>query len=290
MKKLLLSVALVAAGFAANAQVDTLSEFFTGTPTLYGAQGGGYVTGNNSYDDLAKGMRYNSVTGLTSGGTLTNVLAWIPVTINTTGNATITAKIYTFNSTSAIGTELGSQTLNVSSIDTTLAGYGLAGGKPFNANFSFTTPVTVPNDFVVMIYLPTTAGDSIAITSNTAGNFANAGTHTFDLYSDNTFSDFATSWGGNVNVAMAIYPVVNMTASIQENVIEASVYPNPANDVLNIKIDGTIESVVVTTLDGKVVASTTSNAVNVNELASGMYIYTVTTTEGKIATGNFAKN
>lgn len=290
MKKLLLSIALVAAGFAANAQVDTLSEFFTGTPTMYGAQGGGYVTGNNSYEDIAKGMRYNSANGLSSGGTLTNVLAWIPVTINTSGTATCTAKIYAFSSTTALGAQLGSQTLSLSSIDTTLAGFALAGGKPFNANFVFSTPVTVPNDILVMIELPTTAGDTIAIVSNTSGDWANAATHTFEIWSDNSLNNFATAWQGGVNVAMAIYPVVNMTASIEENVIEASVYPNPANDVLNIKIDGTIESVVVTTLDGKVVASTTSNAVNVNELASGMYIYTVTTTEGKIATGNFAKN
>lgn len=291
MKKTLLAIAVVAAGFSANAQVDTLSEFFAGNPDLFGAQSGGYVTGNNGYGDLEKGMRFNSATGLTSGGTLTNVLAWIPVTINTTGTATCTAKVYSFNSTTAFGTLLGSQTLNLSTIDTTLAsGYSFAGGRPFNANFVFSTPVTVSNDILVMIEMPTTAGDTIAIVSNNPGEFANAATHTFEKWEDGSLNNFATAWQGGMNVSLAIYPVVNMVASIEENVIEASVYPNPANDVLNIKVvNEEIASVAIVSLDGKVVATSTSNSVNVADLTAGMYMYQVTTVSGKLANGNFAK-
>jgi hypothetical protein len=76
---------------------------------------------------------------------------------------------------------------------------------------------------------------------------------------------------------------------MEENVIEASVSPNPAADVLNIKISEEIASVVITTLDGKVVATEATNAINVTELNAGMYIYTVTTANGKVATGNFVK-
>jgi hypothetical protein len=85
---------------------------------------------------------------------------------------------------------------------------------------------------------------------------------------------------------------ISLTASSSslnelENII--SVYPNPANDVLNIKADGEISNVTITTLDGKVVSSSSSSVVNVAELTAGMYIYQVTV-DGKVSTGNFVKN
>jgi len=291
MKKLLLSLT-VFAGFTATAQVDTLSEFFTGTPTLYGAQGGGYVTGNNSYGDLEKGMRFNSANGVTGGGSLTSVLAWIPFTINTSGTATATAKVYSFNSVTAFGTLLGSQSLNLSAIDTTLAGVQTANSRPFNAVFNFASAITLPasNDILVMIELPTGAGDTIAIVSNTSGDWANAATHTFEKWSDNSLNEFATAWQGGVNVAMAIYPVINFTSSIEENVASASVYPNPANDVINFEVSEEIASIVITSLEGKVIATTTNTTLNVSDFNSGMYLYTLNTVSGKVANGSFTKN
>jgi hypothetical protein len=77
---------------------------------------------------------------------------------------------------------------------------------------------------------------------------------------------------------------------IEENTASTvKVFPNPANDVLNIKADGEISNVTITTLEGKVVSSTTSSSVNVAELTAGMYIYQVMV-NGKVSTGNFVKN
>jgi hypothetical protein len=294
MKKLLLSLT-VFAGFTATAQVDTLSEFFTGTPTLYGADpaaGGGYVTGNNGYGDLEKGMRFNNANGVTGGGSLTSVLAWIPLTINTSGTATVTAKVYTFNSVTAFGTLLGSQSLNLSAIDTTLAGVQTANNRPFNAVFNFASAITLPasNDILVMIELPTTTGDTVAIVSNTSGDWANAATHTFEKWSNNSLNEFATAWQGDVNVAMAIYPVINFTSSIEENVASASVYPNPANDVINFEVSEEIASIVITSLEGKVITTTTNTTLNVSDFNTGMYLYTLNTVSGKVANGSFTKN
>jgi hypothetical protein len=83
---------------------------------------------------------------------------------------------------------------------------------------------------------------------------------------------------------------VNPNASLDENTIVASVYPNPATDVLNIKMNEEVASVVISTLDGKVVATETSTSVNISELNTGMYIYTITGASGKVAKGNFVKN
>lgn len=80
------------------------------------------------------------------------------------------------------------------------------------------------------------------------------------------------------------------TASINENVITAAVFPNPAKDVLNINASEGIASFNIVTIDGKVVASSTSSSVNVSELTAGIYMYNATTVSGKVATGKFSKN
>lgn len=78
-------------------------------------------------------------------------------------------------------------------------------------------------------------------------------------------------------------------AGIEENTISTSVYPNPANDVLNIVASEQIENVVILSLDGKVAATSTSSTVEVGNLTSGMYIYEVTTTSGKVSRDTFMK-
>lgn len=294
MKKILLSIGVVLTSIAANAQVDTLTEFFTGNPALYGAQGGGYVTGNNNYGDLGKGMRFNSVNGLSNGGTITNVLLWAPIKDDNGGSFTV--KVHEFVSTTALGAELGSVTIPLSQVDTTIAtGYAFAGDWLYNVNATFSMPITIPasKDVVVMVYLPTTSGDTLAIVSNTAGEFANAATHTLDLWNDGTLSDFATSWQGGVNVALAIFPVVNFTVGINENMIEASVYPNPASDVLNIKLNANATSVSIIGMDGKVISTESVNAntvaVNVSNLVAGVYVYEIVAENGEIVRNTFVK-
>lgn len=83
---------------------------------------------------------------------------------------------------------------------------------------------------------------------------------------------------------------VSGTNGINENVITASVYPNPAKDVINFEVAGDITTVEITTLDGKSVISSTDKTVSVADLKTGLYLYTLTTSNGKIAKGNFSKN
>jgi hypothetical protein len=281
-----------------NAQVvDTLSEFFTGTPNLYGvlaADGGGYVTGNNGYGDLAKGMRFNNQNGLVAGGSITNVLLWAPVKSNTTGTGSITVKVLAYSSATALGALLGSVTIPLSAVDTVAANYSYAAGRPFNVNATFASAITVPasHDVVIMVYLPTGAGDTLALVSNTSGDWANAATHTFEEWNDNTIHDFASAWGGGVNVALGIYPVVNFTASITENSISTSVYPNPAQNELNVSGVSLGSTINVYNNLGQVVLSTEATnelmTLNVSDFVSG--IYTVKTINGtNVGVAKFVK-
>jgi hypothetical protein len=294
MKKILLNVGVVLTSIVSNAQVDTLTEFFTGTPTIYGTAQGGYVTGNNGYDDLAKGMRFNSANGLTNGGSITNILLWAPIKSDNGGSFTV--KVHEFSSATALGAELGSVTMPLSQVDTSFAtGYSIAGQWIYNVNAIFTTPIAIPasKDVVVMVYLPTAAGDTLALVSNTSGDFANAGTHTFEIWSDNTLNDFATAWNGGVNVALGIFPVVNFTVGINENSMEASVYPNPASDILNVKLNTIATSVSIIGMDGKVISSDIVNSdnitVDVSDLVGGVYFYEITSDNGEVLRNTFVK-
>jgi len=287
MKKIILSITAVCAAFTMNAQVDTLTEFFTGAPAYYSATGGGYATGNNAYGDLAKMQLFDAATGVTNGGTITNLLTTIPAKA---GTGVIELVIWE-NLAGAPGAELGSVSINLTDIDTTLMGFGIAGNWVYNVNATFASPIAIPanGSFWAGVILPPNTTGSIVIAGNTDGDFPLAVTHTGEFWSDNSFNFFGDPDNWDLNIAMMIFPVVDFIAGINENVISASVYPNPANDVLNIVVNEEISNVSIVSLDGKAVASSATKTVEVGGLTPGMYIYEVTTASGKVARNTFMK-
>ena len=80
MKKGLIALsAVLALTISTNlsAQVDTISNFFTGTLALYGVgplPDDGYIAGNNTYDDKAKMMLFDDSHGVDAVGTIEGVL------------------------------------------------------------------------------------------------------------------------------------------------------------------------------------------------------------------------
>jgi hypothetical protein len=87
--------------------------------------------------------------------------------------------------------------------------------------------------------------------------------------------------------------VVSATASIEENAMEVSMFPNPANDVLNVSVKGEMASVNVISLDGKVViaetVSGTTATLNVADLMAGSYVLEVVGANGSVSRSNFIK-
>ena len=84
--------------------------------------------------------------------------------------------------------------------------------------------------------------------------------------------------------------VTNGGLGINEAITEASVFPNPANEVLNIVTTEELAEVRIMTMDGKVAFISATSNVNVADLKSGMYLYEAITVSGKVARGNFVKN
>lgn len=153
-----------------------------------------------------------------------------------------------------------------------------------------------PTDDVPLYAAAIEIGASVAswtpqnLTMQTTGQSGNANrltvtavSSTRGFYDNNVPTQGSTLWIDGIQVGFA---------SISENAASegVSVYPNPANNVLNIKSSEEVASVVVTTTDGKVVANSDSKVVSLDNLNAGMYIYQVTSVSGKVSTGKFMKN
>ena len=141
------------------------------------------------------------------------------------------------------------------------------------------------------VYTGTTSSwttESIPLEANMATGYT---ANQIFFIAGSSIGPFANSGNGYPN---SVFEIDNITlTSSSADVIELSnnlkVYPNPANDVLNISANGEVSNVVIYTLDGKVLKTSNESTIDVSNLISGMYIYHVTI-NGKVSTGNFVKN
>ena len=83
---------------------------------------------------------------------------------------------------------------------------------------------------------------------------------------------------------------VTGVAGLNEIELIANVYPNPANDVLNINVaNAEFVAANVYSLAGQKLISSTASSVDVSSLATGMYIYEVVGSNGGILKNTFVK-
>ena len=295
MKKLVLSFAAVCMAVSLNAQ-DTLTEYLstqvTGAGVYSAGAPDGYVHGNNSYGDKAKYQRFDAAHGLTGSGTITGCLLWVGYKSDAGGSFNVTVRDFTGGT---LGASLGSATVSLASVDTLTANTMGVDGLGYNVAVTFATPIpySVFADVLIGVELPTTAaaGDTLALVSGTP--FADAETHSWEIWSNNTANNMFTAWTSFSGAGM-IYPIImNSAASVTENSITANVYPNPANDVLNVNVSGTAERVSILSLDGKVIATQEMNGtkatVNVANLTAGAYFYEVVAADGSVVRNTFMK-
>lgn len=182
----------------------------------------GYVGGQNAWLDKEKAMLYTGGTA----GTISDVFVLFALKKGTTGNVSV--KIYSSNA-GAPGTLLGtSAAIAKSAIDTT------GQGVNFNNKFHFTTPVTVGTDYFVSVVLPTgfnNTTNQLAVWTETY-SCSSTSPLAYEMWSDNTWNDFATVYQANID--MAIFPVIctsvtGIPANNNDN-MDISVYPNPSQD------------------------------------------------------------
>jgi hypothetical protein len=72
-----------------------------------------------------------------------------------------------------------------------------------------------------------------------------------------------------------------------------SVYPNPTNNLFNIKISNPnvqIKKVVLTDISGKIIYSKNTKTINVTGFSKGLYFLSIETNTGKIITKKVVVN
>ncbi|MFH0866546.1 MAG: M43 family zinc metalloprotease [Bacteroidota bacterium] len=269
---------------------DTLHYQLTGTPALYGFSALGYVSGNNSYGDLAKADYFGSYAPYT---TLYGAYFWFVRAKDGGPTTDITFNVWNNGGTGgAPGTVIGSATVPLSTIVSNVNSSLMTG-------VSFTTPITITGPFYVGVVLPTAsacaAGDTLALVTNSDED-TSPGT-AWEQWSDNVWYNYNTSWdmdgaGNMLNCQTGIFPIVcTNPVGIPENASLESIliYPNPANDVLNInmanygKADIKVE---IYNAMGELVKSMNNNSqtlqIDMSNEVSGIYYVTLTTSEGTL--------
>jgi hypothetical protein len=311
MKKLLLSISALLLTGVVSAQETTLTQHFA--PAFAAQQFGvynwgndaegnflGYVSGNNAYGDKAIVQKFDAGYGVGSSSTVTGLNAWVPAKLD--GGGSISLAIYADNA-GAPGAILAQVAVNLADVDTTLAGLqtvtvdGVV-ETAYNVSVTFSSPVVVADQtFWAGVILPTVENVAIVFTSTMsedagAWSFAQGSTHAGVIESDDSFLSHAEATNNQLLISNAIFPrITNATAGIENNIeFIATAYPNPATDVLNVKVDGEeVVSIQLIAMDGKVVSTTESATANVAELTAGMYIYEATTASGAVIRNTFVK-
>ena len=142
-------------------------------------------------------------------------------------------------------------------------------------------PSTLFGDFVY------TYNSDDQLTVETATGFSESiTTYTYDPEGFVSEIEMQRNEGTGMHVAQVDRFYYQNTASLDENAVELSVFPIPANDVLTIQSNSTIKGISVYSMNGnKLIDQTGSlNTVDVSTLSSGSYILHVATEKGVSST------
>lgn len=232
----------------------------------------GYVSGNNSFGDLAKASYfydYEAGSQLVAG-----IFDFAIATRLTTNDAEIKFKVYdndgSFNKP---GTVLDSVLIKISDIVQ-------------NVDFSqstvvmFPKPVVLNGPFFIGVELPQIFGDTLVLYTNENGNVPVGNgweqQNTGDWF---PYSDEINSWA--IDIDHAIFPVVCQSTGINNPLISENmlVYPNPASSTINIAFLQQPEKdleIRLTDLTGRIVGfgSILGNqaVIDVSQLSQGTFI------------------
>ncbi|MFH1320024.1 MAG: PKD domain-containing protein [Bacteroidota bacterium] len=173
---------------------DTISNFY-GTPTIY-TTGGGYLAGNNQYGDLAKAQYYSSFYyspyQVIKGGRF-----WWASASNATSPDITFAVWDNYGYNGKPSNLIATKTVPLATIVSDYNGDGYT-------DVIFDSPAIIPPGFYIGVFLPTAAGDTIALITNQDGD-SPSNTY-WEMGSDSNWYD-CSNWG-LTTLANAIFPFV----------------------------------------------------------------------------------
>jgi len=253
--------------------VDSLTYYDVGTGYL---TGNGALNGTISLTECAQGFENTSNLMVNGAVVLMGKIS------GSTGS--MTAKVYDVDGAFS--------PLTSSSTSDAVSTSGMAALPSVSqVPFVFSTPTTVTGNFAISIVYPTTAGDTIFVAQTRAGcvdaakdGYAYVKTSTMGWLQYKTLMS-QMSMG---SFDLFVFAVVSTPADVLENSMNAilNVYPNPANENVNIVSLSKIKKISVNNLNGQTVLNTEADAyyynLNTSELTTGVYFLQVETEKGTI--------
>ncbi len=257
-------------------------NYNNGTNTMHPNPGGpGYITGHNDFYDIGKAEFFEQINPYDQ---IISTKYYFADANNTTPGRKIVCKIWD-GSTGEPGTELASKDLLISDIVTDVGNFD-------TTTVTWDSPVNVTDDFFVGF----TMDYDGSIADNFVGLYANADGETtpttaWEQFSDNSWAPFSDAFSWQINISMAIFPVMKESSVTgidpAVNSLGIFLYPNPADKSIKIKSEGSdIQRVEISSALGLTAAthrtSSKDISIDISNLASGIYLVTIHTNKGVV--------
>uniref|UniRef100_UPI004049C03A LamG-like jellyroll fold domain-containing protein n=1 Tax=Flavobacterium sp. TaxID=239 RepID=UPI004049C03A len=228
-----------------------------------------------------------SIANLPLANAARTVSLWIKPSTSFTDNIVFSYGPYTANNSYGFS-YIGSTVTNFTSGSTNLTGTAtlpIGTWKHVVCTYSGTGVASVYIDGSLI----STGSRSTWNTTNSVfylGRNASLSTTFFGLIDDLKIYNYALSDAEVAN----LYTNNTLTSqNFNQNNLEVALYPNPANDVLNIETALELQSVEIYNIQGQKVKSANQKQINVSDLASGMYMVRIQDADNGIATKKFIK-
>jgi PKD repeat protein len=191
--------------------IDTLNYPLAGTPAIYTAETGGYVTGNNAFGDLAKANYYETEQDCQLMGVLFDFYD------ATCGSCDIEIAVWDNNGTdNSPGTKIGSNTIPLNTIINDITNQQMT-------YVEFSPPIIITTSFYVGAMLPTTTGDTLVIWSNTDGD-TNPGI-AWEQWENGDWYPISSMSAWGLNLSQAIFPIVKLPLMADFSVSDTNIQP-----------------------------------------------------------------
>lgn len=275
----------ISTGGGGTGSCDTIwnpAADLSATWTLIGAQGGGYISGNNAYGDIAKAQAYTPVNATSY---ISEIIVYIGDIINTSGdpNSALAFVIYDMDGTgtsttgtvAAPGTILGAGSIALSQLS---SANPIVIGMP--STVTVNSPYAVGVDFSLL-----SAGDTVGIVSTSDGD-AGGTELSWEQWSNGAWYTLLEAWPLDVDLVLIPIECDQLPVGIETTVdaTEFYIFPNPTNNVLNVVSGSDLSNtstLSVIDISGQLISETTltskQTALDVSQLAAGIYFAKLTT-------------
>jgi hypothetical protein len=152
-------------------------------------------------------------------------------------------------------------------------------GVSFGTWYDYTL---VYNGTSITIYRDGVSVGSQNVTLNTVGDTFRIGVSNSGIQKLQADIDYIRIFNQVLTAAQVSALVANPSLAnneVVENNLRFTIYPNPAQDILNIESENEVKSVEIYSIQGQKVLSVSSKVINISDLTSGLYLVQVTDIE-----------